>query len=94
MTSEDSEKVKSWLRAQVSGWVNLPIFSYRSMGAFGGNAYTGSTAEITLYDPKYQKVVSWSLRDVFPAEWKGPDFDASGGKIAIETLVLVHGGFL
>lgn len=36
----------------------------------------------------------WSLRDVMPAKWAINSFDAGASQVAIETLELVHRGFL
>jgi phage tail-like protein len=56
--------------------------------------YTGGTAQITLFDAWGGPVHTWSLRNVFPKSWLGPDMKASVKDIAIETLELVHEGFL
>ena len=48
-----------------------------------------------LFDATGKGVVgTWTLRNVYPARWAGPDLDASGTGIAIEQLQLVHEGFL
>jgi phage tail-like protein len=39
-------------------------------------------------------VISWTLREMFPVGWQISDFDASTGKVAMETLVIVYSGFL
>ena len=52
------------------------------------------TARITLYDAHAEEVASWSLRNVYPAAWRGPNLDAMDHQVAQETLVLVHEGFL
>lgn len=56
--------------------------------------YQGGTAQITLNDAHGNAVSSWSLRNVFPSRWMGPRLDANGREVAIETLELVHEGFL
>jgi phage tail-like protein len=43
-------------------------------------------------NPKH--IVTWNLRGVIPVSWSGPQFDASTGKMATETLELAHEGFL
>ena len=53
-----------------------------------------SAASITLYDAWAQAVTTWNLVGVFPSSWSGPDFDADSKKVAYETLVLNHNGFL
>jgi phage tail-like protein len=54
----------------------------------------GATAEITLLDPRREKVTSWKLKGVYPVKWKGPSLNAKGHDIATETLELAHEGFL
>lgn len=82
MVSTDSAKVQQWLSAKVSGWTNDTGLS------------SGGTARITLLDGHGQTVSSWALRNVQPKVWKGPDLESTGNKVAVETLVLVHEGFL
>jgi phage tail-like protein len=52
------------------------------------------TASITLHDAHQGDVITWTLTDVFPAKWTGPQLDAGANKMAMETLVLAHAGFL
>ncbi|MGX7826376.1 phage tail protein [Actinokineospora sp. 24-640] len=40
------------------------------------------------------EIASWTLRDAIPISWKGPDLNTKGGDVAIESLTLVHRGFL
>ncbi|WP_158893766.1 phage tail protein [Amycolatopsis anabasis] len=82
MNAQDSMKVQNWLRQQVSRWVNART------------APVGGTAQITLLDSRANPVTSWQLRNVYPARWDGPELDASTAGIAMETLELVHEGFL
>ena len=39
-------------------------------------------------------VCSWSLREVIPVKWTGPQFSTDGPKVATETLEIAHHGFL
>jgi phage tail-like protein len=39
-------------------------------------------------------VCSWSLREVFPVKWTGPQFSTDSPKVATETLEIAHHGFL
>jgi len=52
-----------------------------------------TSAKITLRDSWSEHLVTWDLRNVVPASWKGPDLDASSAKVAMETLELSHDGF-
>jgi phage tail-like protein len=56
--------------------------------------FSGGTAQITLLDSQGKTVQTWSLRNVHPKSWKGPDLAAGSQNVAIETLELVHEGFL
>lgn len=82
MTAKDSAHVQNWLRTKVRSYIN------------GESSGGGGTAEITLLDSHGKKVASWSLRNVYPAGWDGPELTTSTFGIAIETLRLVHEGFL
>lgn len=67
--------------------------------AGGGSGAAGallgpSSGKITLHDSQLAEVASWELQNLLPSAWKGPTFDANGKAIAIETLELVHEGFL
>lgn len=55
---------------------------------------TPGTASIVLRDAKRRQVAKWDLRNVLPARWTGPTLDAGTSRVAIETLELVHEGFL
>jgi phage tail-like protein len=53
----------------------------------------GRTAAITAFDGLGTQVVQWSLVDVFPTRWTGPQFGLDTAGVAHETLELVHNGF-
>jgi phage tail-like protein len=82
VSATETAKVQGWLSQMVQKWVHA------------ANAGTGGTAVITLYSPTGVHVVSWTLRNVFPSKWEGPKMDAGTSGIALETLTLVHEGFL
>jgi phage tail-like protein len=85
MSQQESATVQRWLAQVVSGWYN----------ASSPRDYGSHTAEIELFDASGKAVVaSWTLRNVYPSRWAGPDLDASGSRVAIESLELVHEGFL
>jgi len=84
MNAADSAKVQSWLQKVVREWY--------SDGSDGG--YTDHTAQITLLDAYQTPVMTWTLRNVYPQKWRGPDMDSGTGHVAIETLELAHEGFL
>ena len=47
---------------------------------------------ITLLDEQRQPVLRWLLRNAFPVKIEGPELNASGNEVAIETLELAHEG--
>lgn len=36
----------------------------------------------------------WNFRGAFPVKWAGPELKADGNAVAVETLELVHDGFI
>lgn len=84
MTGKDSARVQQWLSTVVSKWFD----------ASSPTDYGPRTAKITLMDSEGKEVISWSLRSVYPAQWRGPELRASSGDVAVETLQLIHEGFL
>lgn len=69
--------------ASVQEWLNS--------NSFGFEVQSGS---VELQDAKKTKVLSWTLRHVIPVKWSVSGFEASGNKVALETLELAHMGFL
>jgi phage tail-like protein len=68
---------------KVKAWLNKNSWE---MEVFEGS--------IQLYSTAAKKVTEWSLRDVMPAKWSITTFDAGASQVAMETLELVHRGFL
>lgn len=85
MSLEESTRVQRWLQRFAGNWIS----GYGPM-----TDHPGSTASIVLCDANGQTVAAWTLRRVFPRSWKGPDLDGRSSAVAIETLDLVHEGFL
>ncbi|MFC8956505.1 phage tail protein [Streptomyces sp. NPDC057101] len=52
------------------------------------------SGSIALVNSVGVRTVSWELREFFPAAWGIGEFNAGQGKVAMETLELVHTGFL
>ncbi|MGI8667144.1 MAG: phage tail protein [Jatrophihabitans sp.] len=49
---------------------------------------------IQLIDMVGAPVVEWTLKEFFPIAWDIKEFDAGGNGVALETLELIHSGFL
>lgn len=68
----------------VWGWLD-------SVHKTGGQPSIGSVA---VLDTMGGPVMTWTLQDMFPIQWNVSDFDASAGKVVVETLTIVYSGFL
>jgi phage tail-like protein len=47
---------------------------------------------IVLLDRAGREVVRWNFYNAWPSKWDGPDLNAEGNDVAIETLELAHEG--
>ncbi len=47
---------------------------------------------IVLRDRKGEEVARWNFVRAWPTKWDGPDLNAEGNDVAIETLELAHEG--
>ena len=56
--------------------------------------YQGDILTIQLFDAGMKPVVEWTVTDVLPVKWSISGFEASGSKVATETLEFSHQGFL
>jgi phage tail-like protein len=52
------------------------------------------TAVIEAKTLEGKTIASWSLSEVIPVRWTGPQLSAEQAKVATETLELAHHGFL
>lgn len=69
--------------AQTAGW--LKKMWYAPTPEFG---------VIIMYDVSNLPVYTWQLTGVVPDKWSGPSMDIDSGKVATESLVLAHEGWL
>lgn len=89
MEKGDWDKTRSWLaKVSAADWL------LESVGLGGAGSGGGSSAQIVLRDAKLGEVARWTLANALPTSWKGPQLDALGTRVAIETLELCHEGFL
>jgi phage tail-like protein len=82
MTMKDSAVLQAWLRYTLDAWIVDPA------------PYVGNNATIALLDRSGSLVTKWELRRVYPSKWIGPTLSAKDNAVAVETLELVHEGFL
>jgi phage tail-like protein len=67
------------------------VKSWLDKNSWEMEVFTGS---IQLFTTGAKMVTEWTLRDVMPAKWSITSFDAGASQVAMETLELVHRGFL
>jgi phage tail-like protein len=79
--SRESEAVIKWFT------------DYNKSRAFGKPSIVRSTAMIHMFDIPGQPVFTWTLKDVHPIKWTGPNFSAEANGAAKETLELAFHGF-
>ncbi len=64
--------------------------------AWHRSAVTGNVqrknGSIVLLDRQGQEKIRWNFVNAWPSKWDGPDFNAEGNDVAIETLELAHEG--
>ncbi len=79
-----SDTVRAWLTSMFVNW-----------NAAEGEYKSSNTVTIELYDVYQVKAIAtWTLQGAFPVSWSGPQLNAKGSEVAMETLVLEHDGFL
>jgi phage tail-like protein len=83
--SAESKAVQAWLANYVRSWRIYPVSEQPPQT---------TKATISLLDYKLSEVMKWELDGVFPKSWSGPSLGADDNKVAMETLVLEHSGFL
>ena len=94
MNADGTKKVQDWLKDRAANWIDGLSSGSSALRRMVGMGGSGGHATITLFDAKGVKVCEWTLRNVYPASWKGPDLDASTLGVALESLELAHEGFL
>ncbi len=81
MSATSSQAIRSWLSKTVQAWDS-------------GDHSRPDHCTITLRDDQNADIASWELRNVIPVAWTGPSLNAAKHDMAMETLELMHGGFL
>lgn len=69
--------------AQTAAW--LKMMWYCPTPEFGA---------IIMWDANYMPVYTWQLTGIVPDKWSGPSMDVDAAKVATETLVLSHEGWI
>lgn len=80
VVAKQSKVLQKWLADQAEKWIS-------------GGAVSAATATIAMFDSYGDEVMTWTLSNVRPAAWSGPELNAKDSKVGVETLELVHEGF-
>ncbi len=90
ITAEGSSAVQKWLISMKDKWLTPQSTQQTSR-----NRYTGGTAHVQLLNPVNPStpLMKWDFYDVLPVSWTGPSLSGKSNEVAMETLVLQHGGF-
>lgn len=91
MRKGDWEVTKRWLKSVTDDSRMMAVTLGSAVDLTSG---TSGGAKITLHDAFQVDVATWTLSNAMASAWKGPQLDASGHAVALETLELVHEGFL
>ena len=78
-------------RPQVGLTTTTELYKWHRRGACAGRS-TRKNGSIVLLDRQGQEKVRWNFFRAWPSKWTGPDFNAEGNDVAIETLELAHEG--
>lgn len=72
------------------GLADNALWDWFQQGLYDGRVERRNVT-IVLYHPDGSEVRHWDMTDVYPTRWTGPDFQADGGQINIESLELSSG---
>ena len=53
---------------------------------------TRKRVDVYLQQDPDTRVSGWSFLEAYPVKWTGPEFNADGSAVALETLELAHNG--
>ncbi|MFL6414185.1 MAG: phage tail protein [Bryobacteraceae bacterium] len=59
-----------------------------------GGTIDRKNISVVILDETGEEQVRWNFEQAFPVKWVGPQLKSSGNEIAVETLELVHKGFV
>lgn len=71
---------------------DVELYAWHRQWVEGDPAKQRKNGSIVLLDRQGNERVRWNFIRAWPTKWDGPDFNAEGNDIAIETLELVHEG--
>ncbi|MGD6809076.1 MAG: phage tail protein [Candidatus Bathyarchaeia archaeon] len=68
---------------------SLELYMWRKMIEQGKINSTRRNIAVVLFDEESKDVARWEFTNAWPSKYKGPDLNAQGNEIAIETLEIV-----
>lgn len=68
------------------------LYDWHRQWVTGDPAAVRKTGSIVILDRQGNEKVRWNFFNAWPAKWTGPQFNAEGTDVAIETLELAHEG--
>lgn len=63
-----------------------------TVGHVGSGTVTRKHVRLITLDSGGNETRGWEFRDAYPVKWSGPEFEADGGSVALESVELVHRG--
>ena len=70
---------------------DLTLWNWRE-NVIAGDPGFRSQARIVMLNPAGVELAVWSLTGAWPSKVSGPDLDANGNDVAVESMVIVHEG--
>jgi phage tail-like protein len=71
---------------------NSELYDWHLQWVTGDPSAKRVNGSIVLLDRQGIEKVRWNFFNAWPVKWDGPDFNAEGTDVAIETLELAHEG--
>lgn len=68
------------------------LYNWHRQWVTGSPSAKRKNGSIVLLDRQGTEKVRWNFINAWPSKWDGPDFNAEGNDIAIETLEIAHEG--
>ena len=71
---------------------SLELFEWRKLVEQGQVDEARRNIAVVLLDEEGEPAARWEFRDAWPTQYGGPDLDATGNEVAIESLEIDHEG--
>lgn len=71
---------------------SLELFEWRKLVEQGQVDEARRNIAVVLLDEEGEPAARWEFREAWPTQYGGPDLDATGNEVAIESLEIDHEG--